>query len=367
MFAKPRFMGGGGGGVGPTVDHAAFSQGQIHSPFNWVVANDAAKAAIVPVAEDVNKSLWQQDTKIAYVLTSIGPAIWTPLTPMNTYNAEIAFGGWRNTNQAHVGGAFTPVVTNVELYDTHNAYNGTTFVAPVAGLYNFSGRVGVTASLVVNTLAVITQNGTIVLAGHQSQSDSFSWIASGDILCAAGDQIQLQFFSTSSATLSGVRHALYFHGHLVASSSAVQNIVSVYRTSDISTAHGVPVALAWTTARELAKGAGWLIGAPTRLTVPAGYSKVKLSASIAFAQNANGVRAIEVYKNNLKIVASGYTAAVTAAFNYWNENCCSAWLDAVAGDYFELKSYQTSGAGLNVIGDGGASPYQGSYFEMELR
>ena len=52
----------------------------IHTPFNWVVADEAARLALVPIAADLYKALWQVDTGAVYILTNISPIVWNEIS-----------------------------------------------------------------------------------------------------------------------------------------------------------------------------------------------------------------------------------------------------------------------------------------------
>lgn len=63
------------------MQHRDSPASQIHTPFNWIVADAAARTALAALtAADINKVCLQQDTNAAFVLASIGPAVWNPVT-----------------------------------------------------------------------------------------------------------------------------------------------------------------------------------------------------------------------------------------------------------------------------------------------
>lgn len=60
-----------------TVRHSQQTQTEgIHYPFNWVVADATARAALSPDTDDLYKFLLQLDTSVVYMLTAITPT-WT--------------------------------------------------------------------------------------------------------------------------------------------------------------------------------------------------------------------------------------------------------------------------------------------------
>jgi hypothetical protein len=99
----------------------------------------------------------------------------------------------------------------------------------------------------------------------------------------------------------------------------------------------------------------WSAGAPTRLTVPTGVTKVRVSASIEWALNATGVRAMSL---NMTPISTGVTNTTAGSFGATAPGVASlvsavaatsGIISVSAGDYFELRVGQTSGAALNMI------------------
>ena len=101
---------------------------------------------------------------------------------------------------------------------------------------------------------------------------------------------------------------------------------------------------------------------PSRLTVPAGVTRVKLITQVEFAGNASGYRSIFIYKNGGSY--QGEPQVVVAPQATANRiQAVSAALTVVAGDYFEVNVYQTSGGPLNAIGGGNGD---NTWFAMEI-
>lgn len=94
----------------------------------------------------------------------------------------------------------------------------------------------------------------------------------------------------------------------------------------------------------------WVIGSPTRLTVPSGVAKIRLSASVLWATNATGVRIIDVIKNGTGFDGRS-TLAMTASASQSCQELVSPIILVTAGDYFEIRVTQSSGGDLNVTAD----------------
>ena len=62
------------------MEHSVVQPGEIHSPFQWVVTDAAARAAITPEgATDVHKVCLQLDTGAEWRLSGIGPNTWVEI------------------------------------------------------------------------------------------------------------------------------------------------------------------------------------------------------------------------------------------------------------------------------------------------
>lgn len=86
----------------------------------------------------------------------------------------------------------------------------------------------------------------------------------------------------------------------------------------------------------------------SRLTIPSGVSKVTLRASLRFAANATGFRAMQIKKNGGSVAGMGYADIPAVNGNITVLATETAVLDVIEGDYFEVEAYQTSGGNLNL-------------------
>lgn len=102
----------------------------------------------------------------------------------------------------------------------------------------------------------------------------------------------------------------------------------------------------------------WAGGNPTRLTVPAGVTRVRLSANVAWASNSTGVRLVQFKKNGS--IVSGMPSHRHDANTSSESGLVSSIITVVAGDYFEMEVYQSSTAALDLT----ASAV--TWFDMEI-
>lgn len=59
-----------------TIEHSDIGAGAIHTPFNWVVSDAAARLALTPVVVDLRKVAYQQNDESEWLLIGVGPAVW---------------------------------------------------------------------------------------------------------------------------------------------------------------------------------------------------------------------------------------------------------------------------------------------------
>lgn len=118
----------------------------------------------------------------------------------------------------------------------------------------------------------------------------------------------------------------------------------VYHSTGQSISGTTDTVLTWDTAAYDTDGC-WTISTPTRLTVPAGVSKVRVSASVSMA--ASGSTYFEIRKNATGAGAGaafpGKAAqAISTTFNI-DTQVATAVIDVTPGDWFDAKLYKTSG------------------------
>lgn len=124
-----------------------------------------------------------------------------------------------------------------------------------------------------------------------------------------------------------------------------------------------PGVIAWTE-EVYDTDAFWALGAPTRLTVPAGVSKVRLIGGANFEALATaGSISLEVLKNGAALPVGGPSFNMRAGATGSSENAASVVspvLPVTGGDYFELQA-TASMSGQDQILTG-----KGTYFGIEV-
>lgn len=93
------------------IEHRDITAGEIHAPYNWIVANQAARLAISPASGDQYKTCLQQSDGTVWWLDSVTPIAWSQDTPKpHTHDYEQS------------GAAATAVTAHVQASDPHAQY-----------------------------------------------------------------------------------------------------------------------------------------------------------------------------------------------------------------------------------------------------
>lgn len=96
----------------------------------------------------------------------------------------------------------------------------------------------------------------------------------------------------------------------------------------------------------------WSAGAPTRLTVPAGVSRVRVAANVRWAAHATGLRSALIRKNGAVFDGAPSSYISTGTSLEHQVNLVSPAVAVADGDYFELLVQQNSGGNLAVTSEG---------------
>ena len=123
------------------------------------------------------------------------------------------------------------------------------------------------------------------------------------------------------------------------------------------------VAIEWSGAKHDILGA-WDKTQPTRLTIPKGIRKARLSAGAVFESNPNGFRQIYSKLNGSDVYPIGYLSHTLSSHTTLGSSTSFAtigpWIDVKPDDYWELFAVQDSGGTLAFRGVGS------SWFQMEF-
>lgn len=111
---------------------------------------------------------------------------------------------------------FTKVVMQQEIYDFGSDYDlaQSRFTAPVAGIYNVSGR---HSSAGTRGIVTLYKNGAEIMRGSDVDgvSNPRGRMLLGDVQLAAGDYIEMWGWNQSTSAGSAEAHEVWFACHLV--------------------------------------------------------------------------------------------------------------------------------------------------------
>ena len=181
---------------------------------------------------------------------------------------------------------------------------------------------------------IVVPGATVLVQGNGSDLYGVGGSALGDLTdvsiagAANGDVLQFDGAAWGAAGV-GIfnRSLLPFRGALL------------LRSTNFSVATtGVYVAVPWQSA-EYDSDAFWAAGQPSRLTIPAGVTKVRIVGNIEW-QTSPTSQLVEVRKNGNSVLGGG-SFIVRGDSGYSNQmrNLSSAVLPVSAGDWFELAVY----------------------------
>lgn len=110
----------------------------------------------------------------------------------------------------------------------------------------------------------------------------------------------------------------------------------VKRTSDLALTNGALTPITWQ-AEDVDTSSFWTVGAPTRITIPVGVAKVRLTGSVRFSTGTTGIRQIILTKNGAAFAGEGSARDISSESTQ-DMQVMSAVVDVTAGDYFEMSA-----------------------------
>lgn len=87
-------------------------------------------------------------------------------------------------------------------------------------------------------------------------------------------------------------------------------------------------------------------GSPTRLTIPNGIGFARFTGGLDWASSGDGERYADILKSGSVAVARTATWPVISVSQ--GQTLDTGWISVTPGDYFELRAFQSSGAGLDL-------------------
>jgi hypothetical protein len=198
----------------------------------------------------------------------------------------------------------------------------------------------------------ILKNGVEVdgMPGYLGPTDSSSRariaLTSAPIPVADGDYFECLVWQNASGNLDVEADPQAWFA-IVAIEFAAFRGALVGLTADEPVADSTDVPVPWD-ATIYDTDAFWSAGAPTRLTVPAGVTKVRLRGNSDGTFGGSGHRHVWMHQNGGLLFGM---ARESDEGDAGVQSIGSAVVDVTPGDYFELLAHQTSGSTKNVAAD----------------
>lgn len=191
-------------------DHSAYAAGSVHMPFNWVVADAAARTALSVTAADVYKACWQIDTSAIYILVDDSPVTWAAIsggsggTPQFTHV-------YRNANQAYALG-WNTIQFNAADKNPNSYFNTTNWrFTPAPGVYLIKFTVSFTAAVGAPDIQIaIWKNGSFWRTAQRNNNNiySFSFVSVEEL--NGTDYLEARVYSETAFTVVGTTAQTYF-------------------------------------------------------------------------------------------------------------------------------------------------------------
>ncbi|MGA0564181.1 hypothetical protein ACO2RV_17180 [Ancylobacter sp. VNQ12] len=99
----------------------------------------------------------------------------------------------------------------------------------------------------------------------------------------------------------------------------------------------------------------WVVGAPSRITIPSNWpagTLVEITAGAVWAANATGVRQIRVLKNGATLAGQPSSLESSAGAVYQHKQVITTTIAVSPSDYLTVGVLQTSGGALDLVADG---------------
>lgn len=253
-------------------------------------------------------------------------------------DTRVVAASYRKTSSQAVTGNTTDITFQTSVIDTHGAFNGSAFVAPVPGVYDIGGVIGVTSGS-INIVAFVNGVSRTIIGTTITASNT---ALSGLVVLNAGDSLTIR--SESSITVFGQASGLtsFFSVKRLSGPSAIaasETVAASYWASTNGTANTTtPInfdSREFDSHGAVTTGAGWKFTAPIAGTYQLGVSVNYTSATAA---------SFFIHKNNsaspYKWFMFGATSTLPAA---------STQIKLLAGETIDIRpgvSYPYAGGTL---------------------
>lgn len=259
----------------------------------------------------------------------------------NATDTRVVAANYKKTANQSVTANSTDITFQTNVIDTHGAYNGTAYIAPVSGLYDIGGVIGVTSGT-VNVVAYVNGSSRTILGTNISANNA---TLSGLVSLNAGESLTFRLdqsvtvYGTSSGLTSGFTIKRLSGPSVVAAS---ETVACRYRSNS-----GQSITNNTTTQTMIAGTRDYdthlFYNSTTGIATIPVSGKYSIRANFRFtAFNASANILGRVYKNG-SLVSTSAIIAISGTSNSW-AGFANDIINCVAGDTLEIRILQDSGA-----------------------
>lgn len=283
------------------IKHSLIPAGERHSPFNWIVADAAAKNAITGVTtNDLNKTLLQQDTGVVYRLSVADPITWVALADqLNTINTATQSALDAKLDDTDVGVTVQPynanTVVDASYVHTDNNYT-TTEKNKLAGIAEGAeANQNAFSSVVVSgqtTIEADTKTDTLTLAAGTGVTLTTDAVNDSVTITNSAPNVTTNISITHNTSDIIVNSSDGTDGTINAATSSLAGVMS---SSDKTKLNGIEAGAQVNTVTSVAG----MTGAVTLTKTDVGLGNVTNDAQLKVASNLSDLNSAAAARTNL--------------------------------------------------------------------
>jgi hypothetical protein len=265
----------------------------------------------------------------------------------NDTDTRVVAASYKKTATQAVTGNVTDITFQSSVVDTHGAFGGSTFIAPVPGIYDIGGVIGVTTGS-VNIVAFVNGVSRTIIGTTISASNT---ALSGLVSLNAGDSLSIR--SESSITVFGQASGLtsFFSIKRLSGPSAIaasETVAARFSTSSTQALTTTPsiinfATISYDTHGAVTTGASWKFTAPIS-------GKYRVTSRLLSGVGTTIMRiSYELFKTGV-LQSTPVTGTQQTTSSGRIDGSGSDCIQLVAGDYIDLRGSCSTGSN-SLAGD----------------
>lgn len=283
--------------------------------------------------------------------TFVAGATWFAFEPIPTSRKGALV--YKSSDQNLSAATTTTISFDSEDYDSDGFHDNSSNNSRLTVPSGLSAQAGVSLIRITGALDATSIGAQIVLSflknggsarGLPAIDGTGSLInaASAVLAVSPGDYFELQAFTTNAGTIESGNDSWFQIEEIVAG----QKYALVYRSTNQSIPDSAFTAIEWDS--EVADTDSFHdAGSPTRLTVPSGCARARLTFNLRNPSSTTAQCICRVTKNGSPNIP-GLPAYENNTAGTDSLNGMGAWVEVTPGDYFELEFYQDSGGSVSL-------------------